>query len=252
LRFVEPSLSGIQLFYLQMLPIFFSEELVTEVNGQIVLEEDASKHIVQVLRMRTGDELQLTNGKGVLCTTAIINDKKKAVQVEVKRYEKVEASLKKNSICLSLLKNVNRFEWFLEKATELGIGELIPMICERTERQHFRASRMKNILVSAMLQSRQSWLPILQDPTSFNEIIVSSKNDQKFIAHCIEQEKTNLPQAIDASSLSRIMLIGPEGDFTQREVAFAIEHGFVATSLGETRLRSETAAMVAATLMQLS
>src|SRR5215467_12477544 len=130
-----------------MLPLFYSEHL-EEDHQSVLLDEDNSRHIVQVLRMRAGDALQLTNGKGTLFTGEIVNDSKKAVEVVKKNYERVEAGKKKITICLSLLKNTNRFEWFLEKATELGITEVMPMICERTERQHFRTNRMNSILIS--------------------------------------------------------------------------------------------------------
>src|SRR6516165_10164016 len=124
-----------------MLPLFYSEGL--EENSQSVcLDEDNSRHIVQVLRMRSGSALQLTNGKGGMFSGEIVKENKKEVEVAIKNYERVEAPQGKISICLSLLKNANRFEWFLEKATELGISELMPIICERTERQHFRANRM--------------------------------------------------------------------------------------------------------------
>ena len=235
-----------------MLPIFYSEQLVAEKNEEIILDEDTSRHIVQVLRMKTGDGLQLTNGKGSLCTAEIINDNKKKVQVSITESANVEAPRKSICICLSLLKNANRFEWFLEKATELGITELIPLICERTERQHFRASRMKSILISAMLQSRQCWLPVLREPTMLKDVIEESYHEQKFIAHCIEETKTDLAQSLNKRTHSYIILVGPEGDFTPDEISSALQNGFIATSLGNTRLRSETAAMVAAAILQLT
>jgi len=234
-----------------MLPIFYSEQLVGDENEEIVLDEDTSRHIVQVLRMKAGDGLQITNGKGALCTAEITDDNKKKVQASITQCKQIEPRGKRISICLSLLKNANRFEWFLEKATELGIAELVPLICERTERQHFRASRMRSILISAMLQSRQSWLPTLKEPTTLKEVITNSNHDQKFIAHCIEEKKVDLVRAINRSARSYLMIIGPEGDFTPGEVSLALQNGFVATSLGDSRLRSETAAMVAATILQL-
>jgi 16S rRNA (uracil1498-N3)-methyltransferase len=234
-----------------MLPLFYSEGL--EENSQSVcLDEDNSRHIVQVLRMRSGSALQLTNGKGGMFSGEIVKENKKEVEVAIKNYERVEAPQGKISICLSLLKNANRFEWFLEKATELGISELMPIICERTERQHFRANRMNSILVSAMLQSHQCWLPVLHEPTPFTLIVEKSTHEQKFIAHCIEGKKTGIVEVINKSVSSQIILIGPEGDFTTQEVAFALQHQFLPVALGETRLRSETAAMVAATLLRLS
>ena len=150
---------------------------------------------------------------------------------------------------MSLLKNSNRFEWFLEKATEIGVAEVIPLLCERTEKQHFRYDRMKNICVSAMLQSQQVWLPALSEPASFASVCEAGNYRQKLIAHCMEGEKKTLAGVGDASS--QIILIGPEGDFTEREVELAKENGFMAVSLGHTRLRTETAGVAAATLMLL-
>jgi 16S rRNA (uracil1498-N3)-methyltransferase len=202
--------------------------------------------------MRVGSALELTNGKGALFTGEITNGNKKEVEVTIKDCKQVELPKRKITICLSLLKNANRFEWFLEKATELGINEMIPMICGRTERQHFRANRMKSILVSAMLQSHQCWLPVLREPSTFNQIVEKVTQEQKFIAHCVEDKRAGIVEAIKASATSQIVLIGPEGDFTAQEIAFALEHQFLAVTLGDTRLRSETAAMAAASLLRLS
>jgi 16S rRNA (uracil1498-N3)-methyltransferase len=159
---------------------------------------------------------------------------------------------RKTSIAISLLKNANRFEWFLEKATELGITEIIPLICDRTEKQHFRFDRMQNILTSAMLQSQQAWLPLLHQPVGFGQLLKQEDvidNTQKFIAHCIPGSKKSLAELVNPSLPSQIILIGPEGDFTSEEIAFATEHYFIPVSLGDTRLRSETAGMVAAVLL---
>ena len=235
---------------IQMHPLFYSEELIEQVNQQVTLDEDASRHIVQVLRMKRGNSLELTNGKGALCTSEIIRDSKREVEVRITRSEHIQQNAKRVSICLSLLKNANRFEWFLEKATELGITELVPMICERTERQHFRMNRMKNILVSAMLQSGQCWLPLLQEPTPFQDVIQQPRHEQRFIAHCMDEMKTPLGQLANKSASSYVMLIGPEGDFSPQEVSLAVQNQFIPVSLGETRLRSETAGVVAAALMR--
>src|SRR5205085_10000122 len=130
------------------------------------------------------------------------------------------------TIGISLIKNVSRFEWFLEKATEIGIDEIIPMVCERTEKEKFRYDRMRGILVSAMLQSRQTWLPLLHEPTSLEKIIAGNQ-EKKFIAHCLEDEKKDLLEQLDTGSTSTIMLIGPEGDFTKREIDLALNQNFI-------------------------
>ena len=155
----------------------------------------------------------------------------------------------KITIAISLLKNTNRFEWFLEKATEIGVSEIIPLICERTEKQKFRYDRMKGICISAMLQSQQTWLPILHEPKQFNHLAIEQfGTQQKFIAHCNEASgKKNLStfQPLNHSTI----LIGPEGDFTKQEIELALQNGFTPVSLGETRLRSETAGVVASVLL---
>jgi len=229
-------------------PFFFIDQIPSSGNF-ITLNEETSKHIVQVLRMKNGEQLFLTDGKGNLLGCEINDDHKKKCVVKVQERRNKEQGARSISIAISLLKNANRFEWFLEKATELGITEIIPAICERTEKQHFRLERMKNILTSAMLQSQQVWLPILKEPTAFNEIIIASHQSQKFIAHCMEAAKVSLSDAINTSTSSQIILIGPEGDFTKDEIDLAFQNHFIPVTLGETRLRTETAGIVAASIL---
>ncbi len=233
------------------LPIFYAENLNTT-QQLITLDEDTSKHVVQVLRMNKGEQIQLTDGKGALLTTTIVDDHKKKCVVKSIEVKNTAAPIRKSSIAISILKNNARFEWFLEKATEIGITEIIPLICERTEKHHFRLDRMKNILVSAMLQSQQVWLPQLDEPRKLNDIINQSSQQQKFIAHCIEEEKASLNKLIDRNAVSQIILIGPEGDFSKSEIELALQHNFLPVTLGETRLRTETAGIVAGTILQIS
>ncbi|HYJ37343.1 MAG TPA: RsmE family RNA methyltransferase [Chitinophagaceae bacterium] len=234
-----------------MLPLFYSEK-VNDGNDPIILDEDTSKHIVQVLRMKKNDRLQLTDGNGRIFTAAIVDNHKKKVAVQVQESRYKEQDRRIVTIAISLLKNANRFEWFLEKATEIGIVEIIPMICERTERLHFRLDRMQNILVSAMLQSQQCWMPQLRMPHPFMQVVESAIQPQKFIAHCVEEEKRNLADLMNGSLQAQIMLVGPEGDFTPQEIDMAINHHFIPVSLGQNRLRAETAGVVAAALMKLN
>ena len=238
------------------LPIFFYEQSIIP-GTPLVLDEVSSKHIIQVLRMKPHEQLQLTDGKGNLYTAEIVNDHKKKCEVKVQHAEYFPPDSRNITIAISLLKNSNRFEWFLEKATEIGITEIIPLLCERTEKQHFRYDRMKNILTSAMLQSQQCWLPLLQQPQKFADFLSKFSNatvykfDQKFIAHCIEQKKRNLSDLVNADLNSQIILIGPEGDFTKDEVDMAIQHHFLPVMLGKTRLRAETAGVVAASIIKI-
>jgi 16S rRNA (uracil1498-N3)-methyltransferase len=228
---------------------FFYIPSYSKDQQEITLDEDNSRHIIQVLRMRVGEQLQLTDGKGGLLTVRITSDHKKKCIVNLEEVVYVAPREQRIHIGISLLKNANRFEWFLEKATEIGVSGIIPLLCERTEKQHFRQERMQALLVSAMLQSQQPWLPDLGAPALFRQTIESSRQDRKFIAHCADQNKIPLKEAAIPVAGSSLILIGPEGDFSQKEVDAALEQGFAPVTLGGTRLRSETAGVVAATLL---
>jgi 16S rRNA (uracil1498-N3)-methyltransferase len=230
------------------LPFFFEENL--PVPDEFILSEESSKHIVQVLRMQELDQLNITNGKGEVLTAFIVTADKKKTAVKITARNFFTPRPGKVSVAVSLIKNKTRFEWFLEKATEIGVSEIIPLICQRTEKQHFRHDRMQNILVSAMLQSQQSSLPLLHEPVTFEEAIKKSAHSNKFIAHCTDAEKKQLANEASGSKQGdQIILIGPEGDFTKSEIELALQHNFIPVSLGETRLRTETAAFVAAVLL---
>lgn len=233
------------------LPFFYIDNY-DPARSSLVLNEDTSRHVVQVLRMKMGEQINLTDGKGNLLTAAIEEDHKKHCSVKITGKVFTPPVSRKISIAVSLIKNNSRFEWFLEKATEIGVSEIIPLICERTEKQKSRTDRMQGILISAMLQSQQSWLPVLSEPVSFTSIVNESTHRQKFIAHCLEDKKANLPDLINDSLNSQIILIGPEGDFTKEEIDLAIQHHFIPVALGETRLRTETAAIVASTILKFS
>ena len=229
------------------LPFFFQPDLSQEPDV-FVLNEDTSKHVVQVLRMKNGEMLQLTDGAGLNIIAEIVDEHKKKCRVKKCNIQLFSPSEKKVSVAISPVKNNSRFEWFLEKATEIGISEIIPAICTRTEKQNFRYDRMNNILISAMLQSRQSFLPKLHEPTSVHSIVTSTDYQNKLIAHCNEDENKKSVNAIDNKE-AVIILIGPEGDFTDEEIALAITNNWVPVSLGSNRLRTETAGVVATALL---
>jgi len=232
------------------LPFFYKEDIDASMV-HIVLDEDTSKHIVQVLRMQNGEQLQLTNGKGDLFTAEITDNNRKKCTIKVITTNNDRPPTNNITIAISLIKNSSRFEWFLEKATEIGVSEIIPLICERTEKTSFKFERMKGILVSAMLQSQQCRLPLLKEPVKFKDLVNNSAYQQKFIAHCTDDAKRNLGDLNNSSLSSKIILIGPEGDFTAGEIGLAQENHYSAVGLGETRLRTETAGIVAATLLCL-
>ncbi len=230
------------------LPFFYINSLDNTATS-FVLNEDTSRHVVQVLRMQLGEQLLLTDGKGHVITAMISDDHKKRCVVQQLSASFIPPAEKKITIAISLLKNAARFEWFLEKATEIGVTEIIPLLCARTAKEHFRTERMNGILVSAMLQSKQAWLPLLHEPVAISRYFQQSASNQdqirKFIAHCEEDAiKTSLTSVSQKST--SVILIGPEGDFTQEEINHAIVQGYTPVSLGDTRLRTETAGIVAA------
>src|ERR1700722_3209817 len=163
------------------LPIFYIAAYDPGVP-EVQLDEDNSRHIVQVLRMGAGEELQLTDGKGALVTATIAEPNKKKCRVVVGSVLFLPPPERRVSIAISPTKNASRFEWFLEKATEIGVSEVIPLMTEHTERQHLRMDRLQNILVSAMLQSQQAWVPVLRAPSVFREVLDAKGYDRRFIA----------------------------------------------------------------------
>ena len=232
------------------LPFFYKEDIAAGAE-QVILDEDTSKHIVQVLRMQNGEQLQLTDGKGNLFTGVITDNNRKRCAVGILQTTNLQPQTRKISIAISLLKNTSRFEWFLEKATEIGVSEIIPLVCARTEKTAFKYDRMKSILVSAMLQSQQCWLPRLHEPAKFSELVPAALQQQKLIAHCEETGEKKQLSTLQPFSASTIILIGPEGDFTPEEIQLALGNNFSAATLGNTRLRTETAGVVAASLLCL-
>jgi 16S rRNA (uracil1498-N3)-methyltransferase len=230
------------------LPYFYTDDY-DPAQESLALDEDTSKHIVQVLRMKPGEGLRLTDGRGNLLSCTIVDDNKRRCLVSINDKEFHAPQARRVSIAISLLKNPSRFEWFLEKATELGVSEIIPLICERTEKEKFRADRLSGICIAAMLQSQQSWLPSLHKPVAFSEWIGNPPPaTDLWIAHCLPGEKNELGHH-RTHKPNTVACIGPEGDFTKEEIAEAILNGFIPAGLGNTRLRAETAGVVAAALL---
>ena len=234
------------------LPFFYTETIASSQNT-ILLNEENSRHIVQVLRMLEGRQINLTDGLGTIYTAEIVEAHKKKCTVKIIDTLKKHAPAHKVCIAVSPVKNSSRFEWFLEKATEMGVTEILPLLCERTEKQHLKFERLRGILMSAMLQSQQAWLPVLHEPVKFEKFVKQNTFANKFIAHCEEQNKTSLKDIIGKSTAQLInqstILIGPEGDFTKEEIELAMQNNFTPVALGNTRLRTETAALVAVTLL---
>lgn len=228
-----------------ILPYFFMSSFDKD-QSEIDLDEYNSRHIVQVLRMAAGENLRLTDGKGLLLTATIAAAHKKKCRVNVQSATILPPPERQVSIAISPLKNASRFEWFLEKATEIGVTGIIPLMTDRTERQHLRPERLRNILVSALLQSQQAWLPVLLPPTPFAQLMDEPGFDRRLIAWLGDPQTTVYPRPDPRSTL---ILIGPEGDFTVEEAASALARQYIPVTLGQHRLRTETAGVVAATLL---
>ena len=208
------------------------------------LNEIESKHCIRVLRKKPGDEIKITNGRGDLLTGRITNISSKKCNYELINkihYPKTTAPL---HIGIAPTKNNDRFEWFLEKVTEIGVDEITPIICQNSERKVIKIDRLNKILVAAMKQSLKAHLPKLNKAVSWKEFIKQKFNTDRFIAHCGQGRKTPLKQWLKPQQ-DVMILIGPEGDFSDTEVREAMGSGFVPVSLGKSRLRTETAAVAA-------
>ena len=224
------------------------------INGNLYsLDETESNHCTRVLRLKNGDIIYLTDGKGGFYHARIIDDSSKCCKIEiVNKYEKYEKRNYHLHIAIAPTKNTDRFEWFLEKATEIGIDEITPVLCSRSERKVIKPDRLEKILISAMKQSIKAYLPQLNPMCTYNETIEKSvKNDAlKFIAHCEESSKELLASSYFPKK-NALILIGPEGDFTPEEIQFSLAHQFKPVSLGNSRLRTETAGIVACDTISL-
>ncbi len=222
--------------------LFFSPDIQP---GNFAFSREESKHIIRVLRRKNGDEISLTNGKGNLFKGIITDDKSFACLVDI--VDSKFISKPENPylhIAVAPTKNINRLEWFIEKATEIGIDEITPIECEHSERIKLKMERLEKIMISALKQSQQLWLPKLNPVVQLKELLEKDFTGQKFIAYVDSENKTDLKSAYRQKQ-DCIILIGPEGDFSEVEVESAIRLGYRQISLGENRLRTETAALVA-------
>ena len=227
--------------------LFFTENT----NDEFILPSEESKHITKVLRKKEGDKINFTDGKGNLIIAEITTSDIRKTRVKV--IEKIEKEKQHNyylHIAISPTKNIDRFEWFLEKSCEIGIDEITPIICERSERKIVKTERCNKILLSAMKQSLKYHLPKLNEGTSFKDFIKQDFEGSKYIAHCDKGEKTELRKEKKGNRI--LILIGPEGDFYLTEIEKSIQHNFNPISLGNSRLRTETAAIVGVSFTYLA
>lgn len=219
--------------------------------GSGILCEDESRHAISVLRHKENDVLNITNGKGDLFTSRIIKAHHKKCELELIQTHHYQRPTPWLHMAVAPTKNIDRFEWFLEKATELGIQEITPIICDHSERDKIRLDRLEKVLVAAMKQSLKYWLPVLNEPTAMADFISRpTANTQNFILHCREAKKTHLFNATSQQQ-DTILLIGPEGDFSVREIELARQNHYQEATLGDNRLRTETAALSACHIFNL-
>ena len=223
--------------------LFYNSKISTKTSN-FIFDKNESKHIVRVLRKKENDQLFITNGLGHLFIAKITsaNDKKCAIQIISFESKPKEWNYNLH-IAIAPTKLNDRFEWFLEKATEIGIDEITPIICENSERKVVKNDRLQKILISAMKQSLKYQLPKLNKAIKFSEFVKKNPDDCKLIAHCENRDKSSLKSQIENSQEITI-LIGPEGDFSSKEIDYALEHKFIPLSLGKCRLRTETAGIV--------
>lgn len=217
------------------------------------LPTEESAHCIRVLRKKIGDRILITDGKGSFFESEIIDTNSKKCHVQIIEQTKKPCSWSNYlQIAFAPTKNIDRIEWFAEKATEIGINHFSPLLCRHSERKEIKYSRIEKILVSAMKQSQKAVLPVLDEMKTFAEFIKQPFNGRKFIAHCHD---TTISKPLLKNTYNRgenvIILIGPEGDFSEKEVEQAILNGFETISLGESRLRTETAALVACNTIQI-
>lgn len=207
-------------------------------------DKNESRHIIKALRKKEKDLLLITNGHGYLFKAEIIGASDKKCVVQIISRENMPKEWKYNlHIAIAPTKMNDRYEWFLEKATEIGIDEITPLICDHSERKVIKTDRFKKVIISAMKQSLKFRLPILNDPVKFSDFILKDLKGSKLIAHCEERNKQTLNPGFPTDK-DITVLIGPEGDFSTKEIIAALQHKFIPLSLGKSRLRTETAGIV--------
>ncbi|TRX21934.1 16S rRNA (uracil(1498)-N(3))-methyltransferase [Flavobacterium franklandianum] len=222
----------------------FYNPTIDETTENFSFDKEESKHIIKVLRKKDTDILFVTNGLGLLFETEITLASDNKCTVQILAVEKTEPSKFQLHLAVAPTKMNDRYEWFLEKATEIGVHEITPIICDRSERKIVNKERFEKILLTAMKQSNVLFLPKFNEAISFKEFVKRKNEGLQLIAHCEETDRKTLKSVLKTNE-NVTLLIGPEGDFTEKEIALALENNYVPVSLGNTRLRTETAAIVA-------
>lgn len=211
-----------------------------------ILDEKESKHCIRVLRMTKGTQVRLIDGKGILYEGFISDPDSKKCRISI---SEVKADYEKRDyrihIAISPLKNPERFEWFIEKSVEIGIDEITPLICKNSEKQSVKLERINNIIISAMKQSVKSYKTVINDPVFFSDFISQTGNGIRLIAHCSTLSDRKKISEVYKKNENVIIMIGPEGDFSEEEILSAIRNNFIPVHLGSSRLRTETAGVAA-------
>ena len=233
--------------------LFYAPDIVPP---EYTLSEEESKHCIRVLRMACGEELHITDGRGNLYRCEIVDDNPKRCRVRVRDTNSEFGKLPyRLTMAVAPTKNIERFEWFLEKATEVGVGTIIPLETEHCERRVFKPERGERVITAAMKQSLKAYRPTLRPLTPFGEAAAMPFEGRKFIAHCAPAQspegKAYLPATLRRGEAA-LILIGPEGDFSPEEIAFARANGFEEITLGAQRLRTETAAVAAVVMVSVA
>ncbi len=221
---------------------YFYSKLISESN--IALSKEEAHHAFRVLRLQVGDKVGVFNGEGKIYHCSINEISKSNCTLLIEDVIVNDRERSKLTILIAPTKSNDRFEWFLEKATEIGVGVIIPLITEHSERKKIRSDRFEKILVSAMKQSMNSYLPVLKPLTNFINIIDQFDSYDRFISHCVDSEKKDLFDEIKIDN-ETVILIGPEGDFSGKEIQMANDRGWQGVSLGKQRFRTETAGIIA-------
>lgn len=226
---------------------YFLDEEQLQQDKSYVLDTSTSYHLCKVLRHKEGDRIVITNGKGIKANASITQSNERSCKVTIIHTHLLEPHKPTVRLGVSLLRNINRWEWMIEKAVELGVHEIFPLWCEHTEsKQHLKIERTARIILAAMLQSQSVWLPKLHPPMPFNSCLAHFNKGKNIIAHCDqERNRVKLGSTIRTDEKHINILIGPEGDFSTTEITLAEEMQYTSVSLGDKRLRSETAAIYA-------
>lgn len=222
----------------------FYNQYIQKKDTFFIFNKEESRHIVKVLRKKEGDIIFITNGQGFLFQSKINIASDKKCEVKITTVKQLSESKYNLHIAIAPTKMNERMEWFLEKATEIGIHEITPIISENSERKIYKIERGQRIIQAAMKQSLQYYLPQINEPISVQNFITNTKAKNKLIAHCADSERKLLKNCINPNE-NYVILIGPEGDFSSKEINLAIQNGFQPVLLGNTRLRTETAGVVA-------